>query len=1242
MGTNAAAAHGEPKAKIFISYSRKDMAFADRMDAALKARGFEPLIDRTEIYAFEDWWQRIQALIGQADTVVFIISPDAVASEVALKEVARAASLNKRFAPIVFRRAADESIPAELRRRNFIFFDDPDQFEQSVAKLAEALETDIGWIRRHTEYGETARRWFDAGRPNGLLLQSPALEEAEHWIASRPPRAPAPTADTQTFIAASRRWATRRRNLLTGGLTAGLVITFAFATAAVWQWRSAVGERNVAEQQRNAAEEQRNIANQQRSAAEEQRRIADEQREQVIVQEMNRRAALSQELASAGRANLGAAIALDALQGPDAERAPTPQLQAAIHRTLHLVKAPIERYIGDNVFNLAMSPDGRTLAAGTPKGVVHILDAVTLEKRFEFKTGDDRVSGLDFSPDSKRLVAAGDKIPNVWDLATGTKLFDLQRPESSRFTFRAQYSPDGKFILISTDENRALIHDAATGNLLHVLPGASYDEMSGRSKTQLNGSFGVADPIVDAVNRANFQIWGVALDAVFSPDGKLVAVTGPANPDGSVRLFDPASGELIKTLSGGRATGILPPLSYGHTLAFSPDSRSLIAAPVGLTIKIWNIDDGQLRTEFPSRGINSFMLTADGKAVVITQNNGSLVFRCLAQNSAVVSVQAHEGAVDSVSVDHDGLLFATGSSDRTARIWHMPRGVDVCDDNRPQNNEFDALSVLRPVAVFAGHGARITTARFSNDDRSLITASQDGWVRSWAMTPDSDVASVAPTAKVKLSAGWEKVVASNDGRTLFAYDAGNYRWHAWTIENGQAVDIPEGVAAIAPGDRENGPILFRSPAFQVSLGNLGTAAEWRNSLSCCWYGPVSADGSRVVADEPRPADKSTGDEEASVLLDSATQRVIARLVTEGRAAKELFFSPDGSRLFGRVPKSSNGLGDSSLAVWDARSANLIALEGPIEGYSIATPISAATNGSRVLIEPNNKPVLLDVGENGLRAHRLPDTGTDYFSGRSATAMILTPNGTRLVTGRSDGTIVIADIEANKLVRVLDTRGLPINKLAVTPDEHYIAAADTTNTVWVFDAEVGAVVRSDTLPEPIVTLLFTGMRLAVATSRSLTLVPILPAFAGRSDTASMVDSARKQGFHLVSDEDRRRYRLGASAVSTEKSSGRKWAAIDPNSEGTAPVVWADSETNARDRAVAECKQRSTTCASKPAITSDLDTTFVFYCCLRPRLGCAISSGSGDETLRSVKAILGKANYSACEVRFTLSARDGSQH
>ena len=115
------AAASSAKANIFISYSRKDMAFTDRLEATLKDRGFEPLIDRSEIYAFEDWWHRIEALIGRADTVVFVLSPDAVTSDVALKEVALAASLNKRFAPIVCRRVADGAIPESLRRLKFHF-----------------------------------------------------------------------------------------------------------------------------------------------------------------------------------------------------------------------------------------------------------------------------------------------------------------------------------------------------------------------------------------------------------------------------------------------------------------------------------------------------------------------------------------------------------------------------------------------------------------------------------------------------------------------------------------------------------------------------------------------------------------------------------------------------------------------------------------------------------------------------------------------------------------------------------------------------------------------------------------------------------------------------------------------------------------------------------------------------------------------------------------------------------------
>ena len=197
MATDPVEARGkEVKSKVFISYSRKDMAFADKLEAALNARDFEVLIDRQEIYAFEDWWKRIEALIGSADTVVFALSPDAVKSEVALKEVAYAASLSKRFAPIVCQRVEESAVPEVLRRLNFIFFDDPAQFAASTDKLAKALQTDIRWIRRHTEFGEAARRWIEGDRAGGLLLRPPVLDQAEAWMTFRPSGAPSPTEET--------------------------------------------------------------------------------------------------------------------------------------------------------------------------------------------------------------------------------------------------------------------------------------------------------------------------------------------------------------------------------------------------------------------------------------------------------------------------------------------------------------------------------------------------------------------------------------------------------------------------------------------------------------------------------------------------------------------------------------------------------------------------------------------------------------------------------------------------------------------------------------------------------------------------------------------------------------------------------------------------------------------------------------------------------------------------------------
>src|SRR6516162_8426251 len=110
------------KLRVFISYSRDDLDFADQLDAALNACGFECLIDRHGISGGEDWKRRLGNLIREADTVVFVLSPTSARSEICAWEVEEATRLGERILPVNCRPLEGASPPPRLRDLNYIFF----------------------------------------------------------------------------------------------------------------------------------------------------------------------------------------------------------------------------------------------------------------------------------------------------------------------------------------------------------------------------------------------------------------------------------------------------------------------------------------------------------------------------------------------------------------------------------------------------------------------------------------------------------------------------------------------------------------------------------------------------------------------------------------------------------------------------------------------------------------------------------------------------------------------------------------------------------------------------------------------------------------------------------------------------------------------------------------------------------------------------------------------------------------
>ena len=189
------------KTRVFISYSRKDGAFAEKLRLALIAAGLEAYLDKEDILPGEPWRARLEGLILAADAVVFVISPDSMASEHCRWEVARTLELRKTLVPLVWRPVPQREVPEGLSERNYVFFDacqrfglaDEAAFQAALGKLKIALNIpEALWVREHTKWVARAAEWDRAEppRPEGKLLPPGDIAAVEAWARLKGAAAP--------------------------------------------------------------------------------------------------------------------------------------------------------------------------------------------------------------------------------------------------------------------------------------------------------------------------------------------------------------------------------------------------------------------------------------------------------------------------------------------------------------------------------------------------------------------------------------------------------------------------------------------------------------------------------------------------------------------------------------------------------------------------------------------------------------------------------------------------------------------------------------------------------------------------------------------------------------------------------------------------------------------------------------------------------------------------------------------
>jgi len=214
-------------------------------------------------------------------------------------------------------------------------------------------------------------------------------------------------------------------------------------------------------------------------------------------------------------------------------------------------------------------------------------DARTL-KRVRVLSGPHRgVFGLALSPDGKLLAAAQwDHHARIWDVGTGREVARLRHEE--RDLACVAFTPDGKQLLVgarSPAGGLVVVWDVAARKVVRRLHcheghvGCLGFSPDGKllATHGLRGARLWTWPALEP--RARVDVDGHRGGCAFSPDGTLLAFGGEGDKGGVVHLVDTATGERAGELSG-HPTAV-------WTVAFSPDGETIAAGGLGPKITLW-------------------------------------------------------------------------------------------------------------------------------------------------------------------------------------------------------------------------------------------------------------------------------------------------------------------------------------------------------------------------------------------------------------------------------------------------------------------------------------------------------------------------------------------------------------------------------------------------------------------------------------------------------------------------------
>jgi len=333
----------------------------------------------------------------------------------------------------------------------------------------------------------------------------------------------------------------------------------------------------------------------------------------------------------------------------------------------------------DDVFSVAINPNGKQIAAGTSNGY-KVFDLKTGKELFTFWGYDERRMRFVYSPDGSQIMCPVKNEIKIWDSKTGIELRTLSANNTSDNVSCAVYSPDGKYIAataatgewfgvgVSMGDPYIRVWDVNSGQRLSdnmsdmYVGSANFIYYSKDGKTigaSAVGTFDTPDYYsfnAETGEKKNVPMSifypispdGESFDGVFlwdgqnntwiysqsknpkqsqwwsfSPDGLRLARVVKPDDSYHVRLFDAKNYQTLAEYLGNSPLSVEPKI-----IMYNPQGTRIFAGLADGSIKLWDSTTGQEITTLNYNnigGISSAQFSKDGNYLVIGTSNGNII-----------------------------------------------------------------------------------------------------------------------------------------------------------------------------------------------------------------------------------------------------------------------------------------------------------------------------------------------------------------------------------------------------------------------------------------------------------------------------------------------------------------------------------------------------------------------------------------------------------------------------------------